>query len=501
MPNLMVRIIRPIEDSAEKEYIKEFFRFIGCFFSDIAVEDAFPNNWNDALVPVDEENTVDVVVNCPEEDLYYQECRRLGVKRLYCSFSFHTRDPHITDVQQKEPVNRGLTKKQARQQLLRQLIANIWNDDPVTKKQIFDIVDLYLGKGKEAKEERGELFYFLQAKRCLRVLTMGEVLKDPNAQVTSIPMLPYIENCLSALWGVYLGLEGRTDSYSCYARINAGNMIREIVTKLYDSERLKIRNIAADGKYLEIPQPLSLLRQLRELLDRDPGFVSAYLLMANVYKLSNAPDEAEAWCYEQLLKLVPKKQRGHAFVWYRSAYYYEKKLMDVDKALEHYRCAVKLNPDCYQALFKLGYYAAADNRFNEAEALLHRTIQAIFRGRSTDPNEDGEYRNWLSLSLKDSQYVYKAYMLLAKIALNRNQEYTLKSHIGRACMAATRFDEATLIRHISAANDQQFKDFLAYHQWSTPVWAMWQVLKPWSEDIVQDYFVRDIVRRHMERWK
>lgn len=495
MPNLMVRIIRSIEDSAEKEYIKEFLRFIGCFFSDIAVEDNIPYNWNDALVPSAEENTVDVVINCPEEDRYYQECRRLGIKRLYCSFSFHTRAAQVTDVQQMNPPKKGATKKDARQQILRHLIEYMWKEDPETEKQVLNIANLYLGT------QKGELFYFLQAKRCLRVLTMGEVLKDPNAQVTSIPMLPYIESCLSALWEVYVGLEGCTDSYSTYARINAGNMILEIITKLYDSEWPRLRSIAANGKCLEIPRPFSLLQQLQELLGRDPRFVSAYLLMANVYKRSGAPEEAEAMCYQKMLELVPNKQSGHAFVWYRSAYYYEKKLMDVDTALKHYQEAVRLNPSCYQALFKLGYYAAAANRFNEAEELLNRTIQAIFRGRSTDPNEDGEYRNWLSLSLKDSQYVYKAYMLLARIALNRNQEYTLKSHIGRACMAATRFDEATLIRHISAANDQQFKDFLAYHQWSTPVWAMWQVLKPWSEDIVQDYFVRDIVRRHMERWK
>ena len=495
MPNLMVRIIRPTEDSAEKEYIKEFLRFIGCFFADIAVEDTFPDNWKDALIPTAEENTVDVVINCMEEDPYQQECRRLGVSRLYCSFSFHTRAAQITEVQQKEPPKKGATKKDARQQILRQLIDNIWKGDPKSKEQILEIADIYLGT------TQGELFYFLQAKRCLRVLTMGEVLKDPSAQITKIPMLPYIEKCLSALWEVYLGLEGCTDPYCRYARINAGNMIREIVTRLYDSEWSRLRNIVVAGKCLEIPRHHSLILQLQELLDKDPGFASAYLLMANVYKLSSAPDETEAWCYEKMLKLIPNKQSGHAFVWYRSAYYYEKKLMDVDTALKHYQEAVQLNPNCYQALFKLGYYAAAANRFNEAEELLNRTIQAIFQGRSTDPNDQGEYRNWLSLSLKDSQYVYKAYMLLARIALNRGQEYTLKSHIGRACMAATRFDEATLIRHISAAKDPQFESFMAYHQWSTPVWAMWQVLRPWSEDIVQDYFVRDIVRRHMERWK
>jgi Tfp pilus assembly protein PilF len=249
-----------------------------------------------------------------------------------------------------------------------------------------------------------------------------------------------------------------------------------------------------------IPQPVELIRELSELLNQDPQFVSAYLLKANVYKLSHAPDNTEALCYNKMLEAVPNRSKGHAFVWYRSAYYYEKKLLDMETALAHYQEAVRLNPGCYQALFKLGYYAASDKRFDEAEALLNRAIKEIFRGRSTDPNENGEYRNWLSLYLKDSQYVYKAYMLLAKIALNRNHEFAIKSSVGRACMAATRFDETTLLRHIADMGELQYLDFLNYHQLSTPVWAMWQLLRPWSEDIVRDYYVRDIVRQKLQRW-
>ena len=68
-------------------------------------------------------------------------------------------------------------------------------------------------------------------------------------------------------------------------------------------------------------------------------------------------------------------------------------------------------------------------------------------------------------------------------------------------MAATRFEAATAIRQISNDRDAQFDAFMNYHRYSTPVWAMWQVMSPWTENIIHDIFVRDIVRDRLSQWR
>lgn len=496
MPNIMLRIIRPIENAAEKEYIKEFFRFIGCFISDCPVEDRIPSNWNACLIP--ENDVVDVVINYFGNDPYLQECRQKDIKRIYCYFDFHLNtgcveiNPRLQQAGCKEGKK---NKKSARWEVLQALIDKIWEKDPETKDKVLDIKRVY------TETAHGELFYFLQAKRCLRVLGMGEVLNEPRAQVTRIPLSNYIKMMISALWEVQLRLRDCKDVYGSYARINAASMIREIAFRLYDGDRPKIKSINYNNEALVFPMIESLTRDLQNVLDTDPKFVSAYLLMASLCKNAPSLTGNETICYQKMLKLVSTENKGYAFVWYRNAYFYEKELLDSQRALEYYQNAVRVNPDCYQALFKLGYYTAVDGRLNEAEAILKRMIQVIFCRRSTEPDENGVYQNWLALSLKDSQYVYKAYIMLAKISIGRNQENTAKSYIGKACMAATSFEEASLVHHVSDKDDDQFKNFMEYHKQSTPVWAMWQVLKPWSEDIIQDYFVRNVVNVHLSRWK
>lgn len=498
MGKFLVRIIRPVERTAEFQYIKEFFRFIGCLVSDCVVDDSIPGNWLHALVPDEESKCVEIVINGPSDDPYMDRCRQLGIKRIPYSINFNS----INSGDQER------TKTDLRQECLQKLIEKIWDDDIPARNDVNEVADVYLNLNCSSC---GELFYVLQAKRNLRVLVMGEVLREQTAQVTRIPLFPYIKESIASLWETYCRLENSTGLHGRYARINAVNKIYEFIAKLYDTERFGITEIKYTGENLErkcIPPEIpALLQELEHIIEEEPGFISAYLLMANIYGAYGWMGDAEDRCYRRLWNSISRGSPDHAFIWYRYAYFYEKRKKDLDKALEYYRNAVRLNPNCYQALFKLGYYAAADNRFEQAEATLRQMIQAIFHGRSTDPDENGLYSNWLALSPKESQYIYKAYMLLAKIALNRNRENAIRTYIGRASMAATRFEEATVVRQVSDVDlknleyEEAFKLFLAYHRYSTPVWAMWQVLSPWTEYVIQDPFLRDIVRDRLSRWK
>lgn len=495
MPSFIIRVIRPVERTAEFEYIKEFFRFIGFLVTDYAVDDTNAGNWLNALVPDEKSNCIEIVMNS-EKDPYLDRCKQLGIKRLYCKANFNA-DMMCAVVEKQPsalvPQQNGITNKQIlRRHLLYELIRSIWNDESA-RNEIQQIADIYLN------QSGGELFYFLQAKRNLRVLVMGEVLKERTAQVTNISLLPYIKSCVTSLWQAYRKLSTVEGLHAKYTRINIANKLYEITAKLYDTERPRIAELCSPP---EIPV---LIQELEDILEQEPKLVSAHLLLANICSAFAWKSDAEDLCYRRLWNTISRGSRDYAFIWYRNAYFYEKRKKDLGKALEYYRYAVQLNQDCYQAWFKLGYYAAAEKRYDQAEYFLKQMISSIFRGRSTDPDENGAYTNWLALSTKQNQYIYKAYMLLAKIALNRNQENAIRAYIGRACMAATRFEEATVVRQVSdyrndSGYEMQFQAFEQYHRYSTPVWAMWQVLSPWTENVVQDPFVRDIVRERLARW-
>lgn len=486
----MLRIIRPLVNAAEKEYIKEFFRFIGCFVSDCPVDEQLSSDWERNLQPANEEKCVDIVLGHKGKDPFKEACRQRGIRRIFLRL---TREDEAASPEDRGPMEQGIIAASCKE-AVGKLIEEIWAEAPSEQAAVTEIFDLYTENG---------LFYLLQAKRSLRVLNMAEVLQEPSAKVSHIPLYPYIKRILEGLWKIYTSLEAKEDAHSIYARINAASMIREVACRLYDNDLETAKKIEANGKSLIVFPSNELDRQARKLLDRNPDFVSVYLLMASLCSSDLQLEQMEEAYYLRALKSSPSWQRGYAFIWYRIGQFYEKKCGDVQRALDSYTRAYQANPEYYPALFKLGQYAAVDGRFNEAESKLNVMLQILFHGRSTDPDEHGEYKNWDMLSLKDVQYVYKAYILLAKIAINSNHELSAKKFVGKACLAATKFEEARLVRIISDADPEELRQFLIYqiyHKKSMPVWCMWKVLSSWSEHIVQDLFVRQIVRDRLMRW-
>ena len=501
MNNKAITIIRPIDYGAEKECLKEFFRFIGCFLSDVAVETRQIRAWDHALVPDNEENGVDIVVNYFGDDPYYLECRHRRIRRIYCYFSFQpgecyacvTEQPLMSDVM----VPRWMGGKQVqRRTVLSQLIDAIWKDEPWVLKCVQNIADLYTGK-RYLEGANLDLFFCIQTRRSLRFLKMGEVLDVPRARVDSIALEPYLRQCLTRLWQMWVALEDAEDPYSRYTQVKAGKMMRDIVQTLRENDRPVVRMINFKGLFFSEPSWEVLVRKLQILIKQDPQFLSARLYLAGLsrYVTDGALEEMH---YRQVLELMPQNRRQYAFIWYRMGHYYEKQVGDIMQAIRCYRKTVEIDPQYYQALFKLGYYAVARGRFAESEMYLNETIQALFHGRNTEMEQNGNYPNWLSLSLKESQYAFKTYILLAKVAINSNREYSAKSFIGKACNAATRFDEAGLVKH--AATEVEFLHFWAYHQYSEHVWAIWRVLEPWTEGIILDLYLRNIVRDKLGRW-
>ena len=498
MTNKVIRLIRPVENGAEKEYIKEFFRFIGCFFSDKTIDPRSPNDWLPYLRPNNESGNVEILVNYFGEDPYLQECRIQGITRIYCYLSFERMYEFVSltplPSAQHLPIIPGITKATLRRNALIDLISIIWNNDPDVEESVQNIATLY------TVNPRGDLFHYLQIRRSIQFLSMADVLSEPSAHVPHIRLYSYLQQAIEAIWFVYVSLEACSDPYSLYSRIKAANMIYSVYHKIDPSDRPRLRKISFP--FFNTPFQVATLEEmidmLRKLISKHPDFWSAHLRMAAMYRGIPNADRSEELCYLRVLQSIPKEQRDYAFIWHRCGYFFEKKYKDIEKAKVFYQAAVKADPEYYQSLFKLGYFAASEGNFLEAESLLNQTIKAIFCGRSTEPDVDGKYPNWLALSLKDSQYVFKAYILLAKISIKRNQEQSAKFYVGKACLAATRFEAAGLVLY--ASNPDEADAFNAYHGYGEPVWAVWHVLKPWSDSIVQDEFVNNVVLDRMRKW-
>lgn len=496
MTNKVINIIRSIDNGAEKEYLKEFFRFIGCFLSDIALDPKEYRAWEQTLKPCNEENGVDIVLNYFGDDPYLLECRFRKIKRIYCYFSFQLHERYVY-VSEHPLLNPGMlprnigSKAALRRTVLADLIHAIWREEPEARDSVLNIANIY------TMNRSGDLFFFIQARRSLRFLKMGEVLDVPNARVKAVSFKPYIGRLLDGLWILWLQLEGLTDPYSRYARVKAGKMMRDVAMVLREEDQFFLKKITFNGIPLQVPTIEELVIKLQILIKAAPRFLSAQMYLAGLSRhISDGVQEV--FLYQQMLQQVASEKRQYAFIWYRMGRYYEKKIGDIPSAIRYYRKTIEVDPQYYQALFKLGFYAATEGRFKEAELRLQQAIHAIFLGRSTEPDINGTYPNWLALSLKESQYMFKTYMMLAKVAINSEREYSAKGYIGKACIAATRFDEATLVNQ--AADPTEFDDFMAYHQMSEHVWAIWKVLEPWTEEIILDYFLRDIVREKLARW-
>lgn len=498
-----IRIIRFFEDAAEKEYIREFFRFVGCIVFDSLIDEWLDARWEQNLQPDSEENGVEVVLNYYGEDPYWMECAQNGIRRVYLYFDLNNR---IAECRERAARARSdlsaqcffVDKYTTRVVGVQKMIGEIWKGVPAQQNALQNIFALYAKINPPAVGS--DLFYLLQAKRSLRVLNMGEVLEEPTAKISHIPVQNYIQNILTELTQLYIGLNAtnRKDVYTTYAKVNAANMIREVERLLFESDKNKIPfHLATED---------DLIRELLSVQEKEPEFLSLYLLMANVYQLNGKQNPIQEELYIQVLHSLPEDSRRAGFVWYRLGLYYEKN-NNLNQAMSCYQKSVQTDRMCYMAWYKLGYHTARKKQNETAEQYLTQMIKVIFHGRSTSPEEDGEYPTWSNINLKELQYAYKSYITRAKIWIIKKGEFSTRALIGKACLAASKYEDPDIIFKTAdplaaGTNDgNAYRAYLQYHKTSAPVWAMWQVLRPWSKKIIKDSFVRFVVENRLAQWE
>lgn len=495
-----IHLIHSITSAAEEEYTKKFLRFIGCQVYGRPVNECISQEWNRKLLSTNDAGGIDVIMNYYGEDPYLADSLRRGVQRIYFYFDLERGRCEAREIAAKDSsqFTSENGKAKIRQTALRCLIQTVWKNNVVARDSILGIHNLYFNiKETEEAEVKNndDLFFLLQIKRCMRVMTMGEILSDPDAYIRYIPLYKNIRHILERLSEIFFSEQLRKDDtiYSLYTRVNTAITMFAILGKLYprDREKLCIKVMSKDDVFW----------LLEELLDRLPESISVLLLYARFCKYREDLYQMEKPIYRYIQQLVPQNQAEYAFIWYRIGYYYEKVKKDKERALMYYQKAVHADPDFYQAVFKLGYFAALEHRYKEAEMLLNEVVKIMFHGNDMGPGQFDEYTNWAYLSLKDCQYAYKAYILLAKIAVNSEREYSTRAFVGSACLAATMFEKSALEGKLCDQDEASWEAYFDYHQYSTPVWSMWKVLSPWSEQIIRDDFVKQIVREHLAKWQ
>ncbi len=500
MPFEKIHLIHPASSAAEQEYTKKFLRMIGCQVYTRTVDDADPQDWGRKLRTINEPGGIDIILNYRGlSDSYQEDCLSRNVQRIYFHFNVDSQKYGASADITAMPIQYNpLTNIPYRYNAIMTLIDAIWKDNPngpviesETCKIIKDIFSEYAGEPQNGADRKKDLFFMMQAKRCLRVLSMGEVLQDEEAKVDQIPLDSYLLETFERLFDLYAAFVMNGDIYSLYTCINAALAMWGIRDWLSERDRQIVKEI--------VPEEAEVSDLLNRLTELEPDSISVLLMYTRVCHCRLDLRQRVEKMYQHILQLLPSDQPDYAYIWYRVGHFYEKQKKDSKTALEYYAKAVEIDPKQYQAQFKLGYYAALDGRYIEAENWLNKVVLSMFHGRDSGPGEDETYPNWKLLSLKDAQYAYKAFVLQAKIAIRRKDEYSAKALIGKACMAGTTFEDARLEDALSFDNNK--KAFMKYHMYSKPVWCIWKVLFPWSENVIQDDYVKYIVRNRLKFWQ
>lgn len=519
---LTIQLVHPFESASEAEFLKEFFRFVGCLVYDrplAQTRNTQSISQSDAVI----------FLNCPVEGQYGLSS---GSICAYLYFEFAVQDKSAYEWKKLQDnilvSNQAKSKAELESQIIQYLVDQIWKDSPLDAKCIQEVCELYLANN---------LYPLLQYKRALRVLRMGEAI-DANIAISKITPEPVIVEMLRSFWHVYAVLrkeqrlyaqeppsqaneqDGRS-VYGIYACVNAGRCLRQVYLVLSyipddnlncDAEK---EGLSPEEARFTICGVQTLVGQLKFLLAKDKSFLTAYLLAASISKTSRELAFAAREYYSYILTQTHPSDIYYAFIQYELGNYYEKIGGNISSALQYFKQALEQDDNCYQAQYKVSCYDARVGRFQEAELGFMRVIKILFCGKNSD-----DVANWEQLSLKRVQYAFKSYIWLAKIAYNyyRNTSMVVQ-WVGKAFQAAKMYQASWLLRRSvdfagnpdqeeSSAQEPQevtvnrnWMDLQNYHRQSLPMYVLWLVLQSWVDGVIQDAYLQTLVQHELKAFK
>lgn len=506
-----ISLIRWAEDEAEAEILKEFLHFIGCLVTDHTVDNEELNLLDAKLDARSSPHDVDLLMNINLESVekpvfasdmqvdfgYSLKNEDSDSPYAFVDAVFNREYPPWTDRKaaraaagfDKNTIEKQITKKkEVTRLLLRWLVGFIWHQDEDACDSLLKIVDLYVDN---------DLFFVLQEKRSLRVLHMTEAL-DWNIPLTQFCWDPYYGKMLNSLRSFLASLlVNKSDShketvYSIYVRVNAKRKIRELMDFLKGVPEANKESTIQKTPYYSTNELLSELESIREM---DSDFSSLYFLAAYICRSSNENKIGPLDAYTYYRKFIEQHSsfgEFDAFIVDYFGTYYEKVLDDREKADLYFRSAVKANPNCYPAIFKVARAQARKSEYVAAKEKFLSVLNIVFMGMDWNVEE-----SWKQLSLKKLQYAFKTCIWLAKIekAATGNLK-VVNRWIGNAALAATAYQENQCLQLCVEGDDAS--RILPYHERSVSVEALWIMVYKWA-DVLGDAFLMYIADQRRQK--
>lgn len=520
-----IQIVHPFESASEAEFLKEFFRFLGCLVYDRPLS----QTWNVESIS---QSDVVIFLNYPVESRYSFSSGSICVY-LRFGFSSQGSESYVWEmIEENMPAPKEAhSKAELESQVLKHLISRIWKDSERDAECIQKVRELYLANN---------LYPLLQYKRAFRVLRMGEAI-DANIGISKITPEPVIIEMLRSFWRVYAVLrskqrlsvketipEGNVEDnrsvYGIYACVNAGRCLRQVCLVLRylpddnldcDAEK---EELSPEEARFTICSAQTLVEQLKFLLAKDKSFLATYLLAASISKTSRDLEFAAREYYSYILAQTHPNDIYYAFIQYELGNYYEKIGGNISAAVQYFKQALAQDDKCYQAQYKVSCYDARAGRYQEAEIGFMRVTKILFCGRDSDTAT-----NWQQLSLKRTQYAFKAYIWLAKIAYNYYRSTAMVAEwVSKAFQAAKMYQASWLLRRsVDFAGEPgqeesgaqkfqemtpeqgtlQWAELQSYHQHSEPMHVLWLVLYSWVDGVIQDEYLQTLVKRELKAFE
>ncbi len=475
-----LRLIRRVDDAPTTEVIREFFYLIGCLFCDKPVHSL---RKAEAELREDIGTDIDIILNfnvfhweygLPEGkdvqqwDKFIQAGDDRAVSFLGHS-NFILRDGHKIFVKFKPPKRK---KTKFYRKLINNLISHIWYSEEETKKQLMEINRLYF---------RHHLLGYLQSKRALRMLDMGEALELTLEQQT-IPAEDYIGHMLLAFDQFYrdsvrFSWQPEASIYVRHASINTARKIREVF-RLLEKTPAAARGSGESFPSVTYCSASFLFKELGKLYRQEPQYAGTLLLAAHVCQSEPSQEWNAGFYYQQMAEVIAKRdQRAYSFVYYEYGRYIERVENNWNRALRYYKRAWELDPLSYRACFKLACHEVRGKHLADAWMNFNDVIQIIkwdFSG--------GKTIVWENLSQTCIQYLFKSYIRMWKICLDINNYSLAQVCLHNAQETVDAFKENACLRKVYSSESNTWRELEAYHKTSRPAALLDEIVQLWQDE-------------------
>ncbi len=483
-PIVAIKIFYELEAAAEKEILKEFFRYVGCLVMDTPM--AAGNKKRNLEFPQKEQIVFLFLTDKPLLEIQNAVTGTEKVvesteeSELWATFSMRGENFKENSGQLLLKMLKKNEEKKIGKENIARLIDCLWKDDEINKQDLQNVNNAFWDNN---------LFPYLQIKRTFRVVNMGEVLALGTRHY-DIPDDNFIKNMAETFKTVAVECKGNkisTGVYATYAYVNSCRKIREI----YNSLALNSANrMIVSQKMESVP---NLLQELNRIYQIFPSYVAMYYLAAYLCQ-GDSRYTLDAYKYFLDARQYVNNETNElsAFGIYQLGRYEKKVLNKSETAFEHYKKAASINSRCYQAVFQVACYYASENKHDLAKKEFERVIEIISEGLELkeipyDDEEIVKQSDWAKLSLKETQYIFKAYIWLAKLALIKYGESAIGIYANKALFAAIAYMISPMLEKCCDATF--YSTVKAYHKKGITVRALFFVLRdmvgdsPANEDL------------------